>query len=306
MNRQNLLKKAINLVVAAIFLAFLLYLSRPEKILVELGSVKLPLYMAGMIVFLATYLPSTERWKLIAENLGYNISFRNSFKILAISYALNRVLPGNTGDLIRSKIEERFHEVDLHSQMLGGVAAERFWDVASLTAIIILSGLLASSRLLEEYPWILILLVTGIAGATLALKTDLYIDRLKRYGGRAGDIVANIGEGYRQSSEIGAKRLGILSVSKWLLEAAAFFLFSISISAGITLPEAALVTSMMTLVSSLPITPSGIGPVDAVGTGMLVISGMTYSSAFSLVILQRTASIFLVAFVGGLVYVFNQ
>lgn len=302
LNRETILKYLF----AIFILGYLLLISDTAKMAETISSIKLEIYFFGLLLFIATYIPSVLRWELISTNLGYEVGTVTSFKIISVSYAVNRVFPGNAGDLVRSKIMEKYEEVESHPELLGGVAAERFQDVAVLVPLVLISSLATSISLLEGYFTLIFVFIPILVTATILLIYQPFkLEKLRNMpflGSKISDIVL----GYRKSSLNHLKSLMALSTLKWVLEVLAFFYFALSIGAGLGVWEAALITSVMTLISSLPITPSGLGAVEAVASGMLVLTGMTYSAALSLIILQRTASIILVVLLGLCVYLSTQ
>ncbi len=286
-----------------VLLTALFWVSDIGAIVSSLRKVDLELYTAGVGLFLTTYVAASLRWETLSQTIGYNISFSDSFRIIAISYSFNKLFPGNSGDLVRSKIFERYRGIDSHGRILGIVALERYFTVVSLLSIVAVSLFFFDVPLIGRFQPLLVIFALAGAGFSLVLvlKKTL-LERIGLLSPIGSSFLSDVLDGYRSSNrrEIGLNMFYSLYIRS--AEAVVFYLFVLALSSGIGFWEAAFVTSMMSLVSALPISPGGIGAVEAAGTGMLVALGLGYSSALSLVILQRSVGLVLMALVGVTVY----
>ncbi len=300
-------KETIKAAVATVLLGVLLYFADLARVVSVLRGTNILLYLAAAAVLLSTFVFIALRWQSIAEGAGHAFGFRTSLKIVSMAYGLNVVFPGNTGDLLRSKIVERYEDVESHTSVLGVVGLERFLDVVSLLFVVFLAGLLVAAGVLTEVSWLIAPFVV-VAGILLIF---LWID--ERYVHSLFDLLprslgSKLEEGFDGFTSMPLKKAGsnaIYSLSIWGAEAATFFLLAASLSLQIGFWEAALVTSVMSLASSLPLSPAGLGTVDAVGTGLLTALGVSYSPAIALVILQRSIGTGGVVVVGAATYYYE-
>lgn len=285
-----------------LLVGLLLYLAEPSRIYEVLKDVDVLTYLGAITLFLSTYIPITRRWQVLTRAQGFNTRFVDAFKVVAISYGFNKTLPANSGDLARSKIMARYENVESHGRVLGAVAVERSLDLVVLGGIIAFSSMFLASRFFDAVYVIVVPALVGATGVFLGLKF-LHLDRLfSMLPGSLGSFAEKVAEGYRSSTPVELAEALFYSVLRWISEVAVFYILAVSLGIDLGLAESAFVTSMMSLVAAFPISPGGIGPVDLTGTGLLVISGLSYSAGISLVILQRTLGLLLMGIIGMAVY----
>lgn len=295
MNRQRL-----TTVLSLLLLAGLVYVAKPGRIIESLSSADLKLYFGAATLFLGVYIPITVRWKRLLEGLGTELSLADSFRVVAVSYGMNKVLPANSGDLARSKIVEGYVEVENHGEILGGVALERFLDILTITSIILFSSLFIASRYLASVYLVVAAVTAGLIAAVIGV---LYGETLLEVvPGSAGEFLEDVYEGFRSVEREKAVELGFYSVVRWFAEVFIFVLLASALSIDLGFWEAGFITSMMSLIAAFPISPAGLGPVDLTGTGLLVVAGVSSSAGVALVALQRSLGVVLMGFIGFLVY----
>jgi uncharacterized membrane protein YbhN (UPF0104 family) len=263
-------------------------------------------YGLAVAVFLTTYPAAALRWKRLSSSIGYDLSLGESFRLVAVSYSFNKIFPGNAGDMVRSKVLQRYREVESHGEVLGIVALERYFTVLALLAVV-MASLLFIQLPFQGVKWVLLLFTAVAAGLSLGLFLgDDKEERLVNMVPVGSGFLEDVMDGYRSSSRRDLVFNFACSLYIRAAEAAVFFLFILSLSSGLTFWEGAFVTSVMSLVSALPISPAGIGPVDATGTGLLVVAGLGYSAALSLVVLQRSVGLLLMALIGVVVFLAEE
>ncbi|MFB6190504.1 MAG: YbhN family protein [Candidatus Nanohaloarchaea archaeon] len=272
----------------------------------HIARTRLRWYGLAVAVFLTTYPAAALRWKRLSSSIGYDLSLGESFRLVAVSYSFNKMFPGNAGDVVRSKVLQRYREVDSHGEVLGIVALERYFTVLALLTVV-MASLFFIKLPFPGVKWIILLFTAAAAGLSLGLflgddSEKWLLDRIPVGSGFLEDAM----DGYRSSSRKDLVLNFACSLYIRTAEAVVFFLFVLSLSSGLNFWEGAFVTSVMSLVSALPISPAGIGPVDATGTGLLVVAGLSYSAALSLVMLQRSVGLVLMALIGVLVFLAEE
>lgn len=297
-------RKALKIAFSVLLLASLAYIADWRHILSNIRQASIPLYLTGVSLFLTTYLFHGWRWKNLSNKIGLSISFLSSVKIIAISYGFNTVFPGNSGDLVRSKIVETYHEIDNHGSILGLVALERFLDACAVVAIVLISGVFLTSDVFGKLYWILVPFLLGITAFGLGIWKRPEIIRklsnlLPEVVNKEFSAFIDTCSAFKTSELL---KNFLIALSAWLIEALVFYILSASLGLEISFAAAALVTSVISLISSLPISPGGLGVADVTATGLLVFLGLNYSDSVSLVILQRSIGLGIIGLTGGLVY----
>lgn len=287
--------------VAVVLVAALAWAVDFSAVLANLGEADPLLYAAGAALFMTTYLPSGLRWRMLASSSGHESSLAEATKVVAISYSLNKLLPWNTGDFAKTKLAERYQDVESHSRLMGVVALERALDATSLLFIIALSLPLASAEALGRLLWILVPFVLALfASAAVAARRPSLVERMLPE--RLREVYTELVEGFSSCSMRELAAGSALSIWKWGTEALVFLLLASALGIGLDFWSSALVNSVISLVSALPISPAGLGPADATATGILALSGVETSAALSVVVLWRSIGIGLQGIIGALVY----
>ncbi|MFB6147422.1 MAG: YbhN family protein [Candidatus Nanohaloarchaea archaeon] len=299
------LKSAARAGISLLLVAALLYLADIPEILDHLARAEIQPYLLGIAVFLTTYPAAALRWRKLSTGIGYDLSLFESLRLVSISYSFNKLFPGNAGDLARSKVLQRYREVNSHSEVLGIVALERYFSVIALLSIITVSIPFLQFRF-QGVQWVLLLFSAVAAALSMGLLVDQErLEMFLEYAPLTGPLQGVL-EGYRSSRRLDMAYSLACSLYIRSAEAVTFFLFITALDSGIGFWTGAFVTSAMSLVSALPISPAGLGAVDAAGTAMLMLAGLSYTGALSLVMLERTAGLVLMGFIGVAVYLAEE
>lgn len=303
LNFRNILRYSIT----GILLLVLVSVVDIRNITGQISQTDLGIYGIAVLVFSSIYLWSGLRWRSLTSGLGYSLGLNGSVKIIMMSYGFNKILPLNSGDLTRSKLMERYTDVDNHGKILGAVAMERFLDVLLLGALTGVSSLTLLSNS-GSILWILLgagLLISSMSLARLKNKQVLELFDFIEELGAPLKIVNFMKDGVKGFSEIPNKKLGeslVWHSMRWAAGILTLYILALSLGTPVSLFGATLVTGVMSLVAALPITPAGLGPVEVLGTGTLVLIGLSTNQAAALVILQRSLGLVLMGGLGAVVY----
>lgn len=89
-------------------------------------------------MFLGTYVPFSLRWRTLTSAVGYDLSLSQYSEIVAVSAGLNKLLPAKSGDLARSKINQRYVVVRSHPELLGMVAIKQLLDILTWASFLVI------------------------------------------------------------------------------------------------------------------------------------------------------------------------
>jgi len=301
---MNRTARILSSLVSLLLLAALFWLTDIGRILAALASVRFETYGFAATLFASTYVLLGFRWRVLVEK-RLSLTLRTSFEIVAVSYGVNKLLPANAGDVLRSKIAQRYVTVDSHGALLGLVAVERLFDVGTIGLAIVLSSLFLSDVV---GPMMRVVAVGALVASTAVLLIATRVSSVTSWYRRlplpefVRRELASIVDAVGDLSAIELSVVGTLSLARWLIIGVAFQLLAVAAGIEVSLAAAVLVTTAMSLAAVLPLSPGGIGPVDAVGTGTLVLLNVEYPQALTLVILQRSLGLVLVALVGLAIY----
>ena len=301
------LKKILQFVVGVFLLLVLFSFIDVHEVYRELNNLNYIYYLLAILIFLSIYLWSSLRWKKLSESIGYDISFKTAFKIIAVSYGMNKILPLNSGDLARSKIMDRYTEVNSHGEIAGIVAIERLLDVIFLGLIILLSSfaiLGGAKRFFWIYPGIFVLITIVFSLRYLNTVILNFIDFLENLKVNR-KIRKFMKDGLKTFEVISDRELAEILLwqsMRWISGITVTYMIAVSLNISLSFKGSALETGVTNLASVIPATPAGLGISELSGVSSLVLIGVSSSEATSIVLLERILALTLMPLIGYIVY----
>lgn len=265
------------------------------------------------LAFLAYYLTfpiRAFRWRYILSKVGTNVRFVNAAEILFLSWFVNCVVPAKLGDLYRAYLL-KVTEHASGSRTVGTIFIERIADVVVIFILAVGAGLW-SFRNAEVDAAVQLLFAIGAALAlllvTLVIVLRTWGSNLSRWlPTRLGKFWDRFHEG--STSAITWRTLPVLAFTTstiWLLEGTRLYLVirALGIPAvNLGFPASVFVALAAALLTAIPLTPAGIGFVEAGIAGALLIYGVAGGDAGAVALTDRAISIGTVIILGGLLYV---
>lgn len=289
-----------------------------QRLEIDLGEVwenirnaNLALLALGFVIYYATFLIRAVRWRgmlvqagVTPEN-GYTLPSTWSLaEIFLLSWFANCVVPAKLGDAYRSfLLKERSRSS--FSTGLGTILAERFVDLIVLFGLMTASGLIAfRGHLPGEARRSLIagsiLLCIGAAGVVLLWFLRARLERrlphrVQEQFGRLHDAIFSC---LRRPWKPAFLSLGI-----WLGDGLRLMLVAWALGAELDVMTAVFVALMSSLLTTLPVTPAGLGVVEAAMIVVLKLVDMPASMAGSIALLDRLITYWSIILVGFILYV---
>jgi uncharacterized membrane protein YbhN (UPF0104 family) len=234
------------------------------------------------------YLAQAARWRLVA-GLPPGVPVPRFLEWVVGSVAVNNVVPGRPGDLLR--VEWLARRVGLpRARALGTVVVDRGLDVATLIV------LLTVTYLAVPHPaWLRSLaVVAGLAGAVLvavAVAACLHARRARPAPtGRARRILFELA--YEVRLRLRGPRgpaATLLSLVAWGLWALGAWLVASSLGITLTPLDALFVTAVLNLGTAVPSSPGYIGTVQWLSVSALGALGVGHADAFAFSVLMHGA-----------------
>lgn len=276
----------------------------PEEVVDALREARLAEVLAAVGVFGVMYLLQAVRWRLVAATPHVRV---RTFAAMVVSgIAVNNVLPGRIGDLLRARwlaVEARITS----GRALATVVLDRTGDVLALTV------LLAVSVARTDVPqWVRAVglgaaLAVGltVGGILLARAYAARRPRERRERRRVRRVARDLLDGLAEP--LGTRRaLGALglSLASWLAFAVAAMLVADAVGIDLTLTEAALVTGVVNLGVAIPSSPGFVGTYQwLVVEAVALLDVATREQALALSILLHAAWYVPTTLVGGAVVI---
>jgi uncharacterized protein (TIRG00374 family) len=316
LNRRTLLSFLLGIIILAV--VFSRVNVEVGAILAQLASANPLYYAAALLVYYATFPLRGLRWRKLLENVGFHENhgvrlplLRELSQIIMLSWFANCIVPAKLGDAYRAYLLKQDAGVSF-SKTFGTILAERMIDMLLLFVLLVGSVLLAFRGALPEV--ILSLIQIGLVLAALVV---VGLFAMRKFSARIVQLVPHRFKrqyGLFEQGTLGSFRalpfvLG-LSVVSWGIEATRLYLVCLSLGLSSLSPAIILFVALAAaLLTTLPVTPAGLGFVESAIVGILILAasfglapGVNENLATSVAILDRTISYWSVIVVGFVLY----
>jgi hypothetical protein len=300
--------------VAAIILFFALRSLRvdPAAIWANILAANPWWFLAALVVWYATVVGRAARWRWMLGNAGidpargYRLpNLVGTTEIVLLAWFANCVAPAKLGDAYRCWLLKQDSGTSFSSG-LGSVVAERLVDLVVLCLTLTAVGMAVFRGHLPEEATTTFLFGSALFAIAVVGLAAMWFSRhliQRRLPERIHAQYARLHAGVFGS----LRRPGwlvLMSAVLWLSEGLRVWLVAQSLDAGLAFPAAVFVALMGSLLTALPITPAGLGVVEAGTSAVMVgVLGMDADMAFSIVLLDRVVAYWSVIVVGIVLYV---
>jgi uncharacterized protein (TIRG00374 family) len=320
-------RTAISFVIGLAILAFVL--SRVEvnvaEIRARLAQTNLALFLGAVLLYYATFPIRALRWQQLLKNVGYSNgsdgepvgdhrrmpSTGGLSEIVMLSWFANCIVPAKLGDAYRAYLLKGTSGVSF-SKTFGTILAERIIDMLLLFTLLAVAVLVAFSGTLPDA-----IMSIMQAGLVLVVLVVIGLVVMKNLGGWITRFVPTRFRGHYTLFEQGTlgsfKAMPLvltLSVVGWAIEAGRLYLVCWSLGLTSLSPAIVLFVALASaLLTTLPITPAGLGFVESAIVGILLLAsswglapGVDENAAASVAILDRVISYWSLIVVGIVLY----
>jgi uncharacterized protein (TIRG00374 family) len=269
------------------------------------------LVLVAFAVFYLGFPLRGYRWSLLLRATGFRIVVRDSTEILYLSWLVNCIVPAKLGDLYRAYLL-RINSTASLSRTFGTVFIERVLDIFTIAILGIAAGYWSFRSGLPDS----IQLLFGVALVIVALLA-VGLFTLRNFGRRiivALPFPARIVEFYDRFEHgvFGAldrrqlPLLGALGIAIWMTEALRLFFVVKALGfpdVEIGISGAVFVALIGSLLTAVPLSPAGLGIVEAGIVGVLtLVYKVPLPEATAIALLDRVISVFSVIVFGSILY----
>ncbi|MBA2700354.1 MAG: flippase-like domain-containing protein [Chloroflexi bacterium] len=271
-----------------------------------------PLLVAlAFVVFYAGFPVRGLRWATLLRGTGFRIGTRDSTEIIFLSWLVNCVVPAKLGDVYRAYLLKINSTASL-SKTFGTVFIERVLDLVAIALLGIAAGLWSFRDGLPAA----IQLVFAIGLVVVAvLAAGLFT--MRNFGRRiivALPLPHRILDFYDRFEEgvfgaLAVRQLPILAVLTglvWMSEALRLFFVVQALGFAdveLGLSGAVFVALIGSLLTAVPLSPAGLGIVEAGVVGVLTVAyQIPLPEATAIALLDRVISVFSVIVLGAIAY----
>jgi uncharacterized protein (TIRG00374 family) len=307
--RRTIVSIAVPLVVIAVFVALNgEQLSRVPSLILGANPA---LVLLAFAVFYAGFPLRGRRWAMLLHGTGLRISTKDSTEIIFLSWLVNCVVPAKLGDVYRAYLLKINSTASL-SRTFGTVFIERVLDLFAIATL----GLAAGYWSFRDGLPPPIQLVFGI-GVVVVVALGFGLFTMRNFGRRiivALPLPHQVIELYDRFEEgvFGAlvprqlPKLGFITGLIWMTEALRLFLVVQALGfadVSLGLSGAVFVALIGSLLTAVPLSPAGLGIVEAGVVGVLHVAyGVPLPEATAIALLDRVISVFSIIVFGSIAY----
>jgi glycosyltransferase 2 family protein len=274
------------------------------------------LVFAAFLIFYAGFPMRGLRWKILLRGTGLKIPTKDSTEIIFLSWLVNCVVPAKLGDVYRAYLLKINSTASL-SRTFGTVFIERILDLCAIALLGIAAGYWSFR---DGLPPIIEAVFVIAFIVVLALMVGLFT--MRNFGRRIIKAlrflphqVLELYDRFEQGvfGAIGMRQLPILAAlttAIWLTEGIRlFFVIQALDFPGVSmgLSGAVFVALIGSLLTAVPLSPAGLGIVEAGVVGVLTVAyGISLPEATAIALLDRVISVFSVIILGSIAYVLSK
>jgi len=287
------------------------------------------LFVLAFVVYYATFPLRGYRWRTLLANANHGAlrqavrgtPLRDLTEIVYLSYFANAVIPAKLGDIYRAYLARRWIGVSV-SRTIGTILAERILDLVVLFPLLLLAAVETFRALLlsAHDGTIRLALLVGLGLALAAIGLLVVVWRagnliLRILPHRLHDMYTHFRHGAVNSFGRDIAALTGQTVMVWLLEGARFACILAALGLlgpgahdhGLGLGAALFLALGSTVLTTLPLTPAGLGLVEPFIVSVLVLLKVPggASTGAAVAVLERVVSYLSIVIFGFLLYVFS-
>ena len=311
---RTIISIAVPLVIIVIFVA--LNWQQLQRVPALIAAANPVLVLAAFAVFYLGFPLRGYRWALLLRGTGFYCPTKDATEILFLSWLVNCIVPAKLGDVYRAYLLKINSDASL-SRTFGTVFIERVLDLFVIVILGLAAGFWSFRGGLP--PEIQVVVALGIAVVVVLALGLLFLRNLGRPVLLALPLPrkARVLELYDRFEEgvfgaIGWRalpRLLVLTALIWGTEAMRLYLVVQALDfpdVSLGLSGAVFVALIGSLLTAVPLSPAGLGIVEAGMVGILtLVYGVPLAEATAIALLDRTISVFSIIVFGSIAWVLS-
>lgn len=268
---------------------------------------RLSLFLLAFIVFYLSILLRGLRWNVLLKNIGFRGTNTAAVEILFLSWFANVLVPAKLGDIYRAYLIRKNYDFSM-LKTFGSIYSERVFDMIFLFLLFGLSGLISFKAKLP--PNVVNMLIISFSMATLLILLLLIMKHSRRLIKKVvPKRFSRFYDLFEEGALLSLKQIPLVSsctIGIWVLECGSLFLVVHAINIHIGVPIIVFVALAASLLTTLPITPAGLGAVEGAMVIILSLFGIGTDVGVSIAILGRLISYWSILPLGFVTYLFSQ
>jgi uncharacterized protein (TIRG00374 family) len=269
------------------------------------------LLLAGLFAYYLTFPLRSLRWTLILRKVGTSVPYTAATEILFLSWFVNCIVPAKLGDLYRAYLLRGNFGASV-SRTVGTIFIERVTDIIVIFGLALAAGFWSFRG--RNRPEVDALFLAGFAFAAVLVLLVVAL----RYQGRrmtrwlperAQELYERFHEG--STGALTPRVLlpvGAITAVVWLLEGARVFFVIRALNLAdmqLGISSSIFVALAASLLTAIPLTPAGIGFVQAGIVGALQLYGVPPEAGTAVALTDFVLATLSVIVLGGALYAFS-
>ncbi|ADG82267.1 lysylphosphatidylglycerol synthase transmembrane domain-containing protein [Thermincola potens] len=275
----------------------------PDRVWSALKNTQPGWYATAFLAYYTAFPLRALRFRLMLKNNGLATKTPDLLNILLISWFANCLVPAKIGDLYRGYLVKVRYCLSL-PKTIGVIFVERVYDLFILYLLIGATGIASFQG---RIPGKLMLVME--TGFIVILILIILTFGLKRFGQRVARLLpVKFAELYSKFHTGAVDSLqdhgpvALFTVGIWLLEGMSFFFVCRAMGLGMPAVTVVFIALVSALMTALPVTPAGLGLVEATKVGVLLFFGQSEGVAVTAAILDRIINYWSLLVLGFAVY----
>jgi len=315
MNVQSIRKKFFirktffSFLLAFIIFYFLLSKINFENVVKIILNANIYFLIFAFLLYYVSFLFKSLRWRVIIGNVGLKTRLTSVYEIYFLGQFVNSILPGRLGDFYRAQLMKMNYGI-ARSKIIATIFSEKIIDLLFTFGLLLISVVLLFGTDIPK--WIVQLLVFGVILVIALFLSLMFMNKLRKvFFSRIPKNTRVISENFERSylKSINFKTFPIILIYTlllWFFEFLIFFLVTKSISLNLSISLVIFTVLMANILLILPITPSGLGVVEAGVVGVLIYVGLNKDISVTAALLYNIVNYWNQLLFGFLAYVFSK
>ncbi len=260
-------------------------------------------FLLGFVSFYISLPLRAWRWKILLANIGQDVPLSSLASIIFRAWTINSALPGRAGDLYSAYALKNERNLD-SALTLGTVFSSRVLDLLTLVVLVAAVYFLGFQQVLPGVFGQLVSLAMAL-GALVALGVfglAMWPKAAERF------IPKRMKEAFARFSgaALGSFRnipvLLTITTLLWALESVRLWCVMAAVSIMLPIPQVVFLALAAAILSTLPLSPGGLGTIDVLYRQFLPFVGVAPAIAGSITILDRIINYWFILVAGGLFF----
>ena len=307
--KNQLIKIAVSFLLAFLILYFFISNAQIGEIIKIISNVNFLFLLMAFILFYFVLVIKSLRWKIFLKNAGFNEKFSSIIEVYFLGQFINTLLPARLGDFYKSYLMRKNFKIS-GSKALGTVFIDRLFDITLTIILFVLSafaifGKNIPSEIKKSIGLLSLLVFLILLSLVILIKKKEFIfifipKRFKRFFKNFQSAA------YRSLNLKTFPTISLLTLIAWSCEFAILYLITRSIGLNLSIYLVMFIVIATYAIMIIPITPSGLGFVEAGIAGILLLVGVDKNIAISVALINNLISYLNQLIFGFLVYIISN